>query len=155
AMLFALAAALTKREGPALAAVTLTAFILPSWREIASWSWWVKLKWLLATAVIVALVLALTDTRDLQNDATRLSYHPETLSALVRHPFTWSSFHLAFWLLPPALIAILLLPWTRLKWSAISLTISLLSVWAAIFVLTSNYVFAANDQTPSRSALQI
>jgi len=153
--ILAVAAALMKREGPAVAGAAVIALLVPTARSLLDWPRRAKRIAALLALVACIVVATLMNTADLRRDAAALEYHPEVWNALARHLFTWSSFHMTFWLIPPAIVALLCLPRTALTWPTVALTVVLLGLWAAIFVLTPNAKFALNDQTPSRSALQI
>lgn len=157
ALVFAGAAAACKREGPAVAAMTVGAFIPAAILDLRRRALPLRtcVPIVVTGAVLAAVIGSVVDVRDLARDASAMEYHPEAWAALARHALTWSSFHVIAWLVPPAMLAVLLLPRTPLTGPALLLAVLLPVLWAAIFVLTPNARFALNDQTPSRSALQV
>jgi len=148
-------AALMKREGPVLAAAVALVVVLPrAWPVVR------RNKRLASIAFVLvgfafATIIALMDLRDVGENVRQLQYHDKVFEALARHAFEWASFNLAFWLLPCAVVAMWILPRASGRLTATTLTITLTGIIAAIFVLTPQYRFAMNDQTPSRLFLQI
>lgn len=144
-----------KREGLVFAAVIGLVAVVPQARQFIQGD--VRRKGIIFATGIAAViaVISLIDMHDIWDNLRQLEFHGEAIEPLGRHAFTWSSFNLAFWLLPIALVVICLKPRIPGRASAIALAFALIAVVASIFVLTPQYVFAMNDQTPSRLFLQI
>lgn len=153
--LMLIGAAAMKREGPVLAGVVACVMLLPQ-LVAAIRQGVVKPKW--PTISVIAAVIAvfmLVDLRDVAENFIYMERHGEVFASLVNHAFGWSSFNLAFWLLPIAALFVAVRPNAEMRWRAILLAVALLGIDVCIFALTPQFRFAMNDQTPSRLFMQV
>ncbi|MCA9254835.1 MAG: hypothetical protein KDA33_04325 [Phycisphaerales bacterium] len=155
ALVLLIGAGVMKREGHVLAAVVAAVMLAPE--ILAEFRRGAKDAWRLVAALAIAIVVvfALVDNDDVVSDVSQLGWHGEAIASLANHAFGWASFNLAFWLAPAAIIIVALSPKAVMRWRALALTVALLGVDVCVFTLTKEYVFALNDQTPSRLFLQI
>lgn len=155
ALLMLVGAALMKREGPVLAGAVGVVMLLPElWGLIKSGA--KRPAWLVGGVLVaIAVVLLTVDVRDVLHNVASLEVHGEVFPSLVNHAFVWASFDLAFWLLPIAIIFIVIARRAEMRTRAIVLAVVLLGIDVCIFALTPQYRFALNDQTPSRLYLQV
>ncbi|MCB9853266.1 MAG: hypothetical protein H6819_09245 [Phycisphaerales bacterium] len=155
ALLMLVGAAAMKREGPVLAGVVAALMLLPEFRPLMVGSAKMSIRIVVAFLVAVVAVIFLVDLRDVWENIGQLSLHLEVLPSLVNHAYIWASFNLAFWVLPVAIILALVSRHAEMRLRVILLAVILLGVDVCIFVLTPQYRFAMNDQTPSRLFLQV
>lgn len=155
ALVFGLAAALMKREGPALAALLLLPILLANAGAILRSKATVKIGLTASTLLAVVLCGVLLDFSDQRSAVASLAWQPGVATALVRHAFAWGSFLLLF---PMAAVLLVMIAFCReaVHRMVTVVTCLLLVVFVAgIFLLTPQGRFALNDQTPSRLLLQI
>ena len=154
AWFFALSATVLKRESPMLAAVTILAVVVPSWRLVGAWS--MRQRWaaFIPAAGAVLIVGRVVDFSEQAEAAGDLAYHPAVWGRLWRHLFEWSSFQFLFWIVAASAVAV---AWRRRgeHWMpALLLAVGLCGFHAAVFLFTPQERFAMNDQTPSRLFMQ-
>lgn len=154
-LLMLVGAAAMKREGPVFAAAVGLVVLLPElWPLVKSEAR--KPVGLIVGVVLAAVaVLCVIDVRDIWENVRSLEGHGEVLVPLANHAFAWASFDLVFWLLPVAVILVAVTRQAEMRGRAILLAVALLGIDVCIFALTQQYVFAMNDQTPSRLFMQV
>lgn len=154
AILFGAGAAILKREGPPVAGVAMLTLLAASWRRLAAMptrATWTALAALAVAGVFIARVV---DVRDVGDSVEQLRPDVAVLPVLWRHAFEWESFHLAFWLILAAGVALVLVRGLVHRWPALLLAAALFGLDVCVFLLTPQARFAHNDQTPSRLLLQ-
>ncbi len=154
AWLFALTAAVLKRESEALAAIAVLAVVIPSWRHVRAWS--MRERWIVfaLAAGAVLIVGRVVDFSEQAEAAGELAYHSAVWGRLWQHLFEWSSFQFLWWIVAAAVAAAV---WRRGEhWGpAVLLAAGLCGFHAAVFLFTPQARFAMNDQTPSRLFMQL
>ncbi len=155
AALFAVGAAILKREGPVVTLVAVVALLSPSWRRLAAASPAAIALGMAVGAACIAFVGMVVDVRDVGDNVQQMVADFSVLPVLLRHAFEWGSFHVTFWLMIPAAVALIAAPGLVHRWPALLLAAGLLSLDVGIFVLTPQARFAHNDQTPSRLFMQV
>ncbi len=158
-VVFATAAACTKREGIGYAVLVLLVFGFASmryWRGAARRDCLIASVALVAGAVITAWVV---DFGDQGQAMTTIRYHPESWAALARHGLAWLSLGPSIVVLGALVVGCAFCLCLRRRsvpgaGEAAWLTVGLLAFVAGIFLLTDEARFALNDQTPSRLFLQ-
>lgn len=154
-LIFTGAVACMKREGPPLAAVILIATAAGSLVQARRLSWRRRAR-IAATVGLLALVVrAVVDLSVVLENVRAIGYHPEVIPALVRHAFSWDSFHFLFWILAAAAAVVLCRARGPHRLTALLLVMGLLGLDVCVFLLTPQARFALNDQTPSRLFLQV
>lgn len=155
AVVFATAAALMKREGPALAILAVGPILLCSFPIIratsAKSSAWVAA--VLAAAVLLCAILL--DFSDQHAAFSQLAWQQGVAAALVRHAIEWGSFSILF---PIGLVSLVVIALRRdadHRAATVITCLLLIGFVAGIFLLTPLGRFALNDQTPSRLLLQV
>lgn len=155
AIVFALAAACLKREGPPLALIAVAGFLLTNLSMIRSLP---SVENGINAALVAAaciLCLAVVDFSEQTEVASQLAWQPGVFESLLRHAFQWSSLALFFPLVMAGLIAIAAFPSSAHRTTTANLVLAFIAFDAAIFFFTPQGRFALNDQTPSRLFLQI
>lgn len=155
AFVFGLAAALMKREGPALAVLVLLPLLIANAGVIQRSTPTAKIGLAASTLLAVILCSVLLDFSDQRSAVASLAWQPGVASAIVRHAFAWGSF---LFLFPMAAVLLVMIAVHReAAHRAVTVVTCLLLVGfvAGIFLLTPQGRFALNDQTPSRLLLQI
>ena len=155
AIVFALAAACLKREGPPLALIAVAGFLLTNLNMIRSLP--SVEKGVIAALVTAACVncLAVVDFSEQSEAASQLAWQQGVLESLIRHAFQWSSLALFFPLVIVGLIAVAAFPNSAHRATTLTLVLAFIAFDAAVFLFTPQGRFAMNDQTPSRLFLQI
>lgn len=159
AVVFATAAACTKREGIGYAVLVLLVFGAAGvafWRSAPRGACLITA---FALAAGVAITAWVVDFGDQGRAMTTIRYHPEAWAALARHGLAWLSLGPAMAVLGILALGYLLRACSRRgsargSGAAAWLTAGLLAFIAGIFLLTDEARFALNDQTPSRLFLQ-
>jgi hypothetical protein len=154
-IIFALAAACMKREGPLMAGILVGGFLLTSpgaIRRATTLSCVGIFAMTLTAAMLCRFLLSWSDQADA---IAQRGYHPEVWPAIIRHCFQWSSFNLAFYILIAAMVLLVLNRQAAHAMTTWLIVLGLAGSVVAIFVLTPHAQFALNDQTPSRLFLQI
>lgn len=155
AFVFGLAAALMKREGPALAVLMLLPLLIANAGVIQRRTKAAKIGMTLSILISVVLCGVLMDFSDQRSAVASPAWQPGVATAMVRHAFSWGSFLLLF---PMAAVLLVMVAFCR---EAVHRTVTvvtcllLVGFVAGIFLLTPQGRFALNDQTPSRLLLQI
>jgi hypothetical protein len=155
AAMFAVFAALLKRESPALVTIAVLAVFIPSWRNILAWPARTCVVAAIVAGAAVLTVAMVVDFSEQKKAAEMFDYHPGVWARLAQHLFEWSSFHFIFWGLAVVAAAAFCIRHTSSRMPAILLTIGLCGFHAAVFLLTPQALFAFNDQTPSRLFMQV
>ncbi len=155
ALAFAAAAACMKREGPALAGVAILTLCIGSSETFRAMSR--RALCVVSTGSAAAVLLAgfVLDFSDLATNLRDLSWQPEAFPALVRHLFSWSSFHFAEWMAVAGVAILAAASWGPIRLAVIAYSLAAVGLVAAVFLLTPQARFAINDQTPSRLFLQV
>lgn len=159
AVVFATAAACTKREGIGYGVLTLLVFGIAgmgSWRGAARRDRVIAVVALVAGAVITVWMV---DLGDQGRAMATIRYHPDAWAALARHGLVWLSLGPSVMVLGALVVAYATCVCLRKRTApgagaAMGLTVGLLAFVAGIFLLTDEARFALNDQTPSRLFLQ-
>jgi len=154
-VVFAMAAGSLKREAPLLAGVLVAGILGAHWRRLGALPRGWRVLGLMAAGAGAALVGAAVGFGDLVDSVRAWDYHPGVWSALGRHLFGWSSFHILFWVLPVVLLVVATWSGARDRRATVWVVGLMLALPAGVFLFTPQARFALNDQTPSRLFLQV